>query len=111
VAGTQTIAGIAEIDTTGFSVEAPTYEEIVLAFLPEEKKAFVELLGRIEKTKSKARWIVARYDDFARLFDAAIAVKSRLDIHNGAVALRVMADLAMERLAEIGRGDRVLSQP
>jgi hypothetical protein len=52
----------------------------------------------------------APYDDFGRLFDAIIAVKSKLDIHNGAVALRVMADLAMERLAETDRSDRVPSQ-
>jgi len=103
------LAGITEIDATGLTVEAPSYEEIVLAFLPEEKKAFVELLGRIQEAKRKARWIVAHYDDFARLFDAIIAVKSKLDIHNGAVALRVMADLAMERLAEMeSRSDRVL---
>jgi len=97
------LAGITEIDATGLTVEAPKYEEINLAFLPEEKKAFVELLDRIQEAKSKARWIVAHYDDFGRLFDAIIAVKSKLDIHNGAVALRVMADLAMERLAEIER--------
>ena len=92
-------AGIAEIDATGISVEAPKYEEINLAFLPEEKEAFVALLDRMQKAKTEARWIVAHYDDFSRLFDAIIAVKTKLDIHNGAVALRVMADLAMERLA------------
>ena len=47
-----------------------------------------------------------RYDDFARLFDAIIAVKTKVDIHNGAVALRVMADLAMERLAEAERAKK-----
>jgi len=113
------LAGITEIDATGLTVEAPRYEEINLAFLPEEKKAFVELLDRIQEAKNEARWIVAHYDDFGRLFDAVIAVKSKLDIHNGAVALRVMADLAMERLAEIdrsaspnraeGKSDRLLS--
>ena len=92
-------AGITEIDTTGISVEAPKYEEINLAFLPEEKEAFVALLDRMQKAKTEAHWIVAHYDDFSRLFDAIIAVKQKLDIHNGAVALRVMADLAMERLA------------
>ena len=102
------LEGVTEIDATGLSVEAPRYEEINLAFLPEEKKAFVELLGRVEGAKTKARWIVAHYDDFGRLFDAIIAVKSKLDIPNGAVALRVMADLAMERLAEIERSDRAV---
>ena len=72
-------------------------------------KAFVDLLKRIEKAKSKARSIVARYNDFGRLFDVLIAVKSKHDIHNGAVALRVMADLAMERLAEIERSGRAVS--
>ena len=100
------LAGITEIDATGISVEAPGYEEITLAFLPEEKEAFITLLGRMTEAKTEARWIVAHYDDFTRLFDAIIAVKSKLDIHNGAVALRVMADLAMERLGEIERLDR-----
>ena len=94
------LAGITEIDTTPISVEAPSYEEITLVFLPEEKAAFVELLGRVQAAKSRAQWIVAHYDDFGRVFDTIIAVKQKLDIHNGAVALRVMADLAMERLAE-----------
>lgn len=44
------------------------------------------------------------------LADGVIAVKSKLDIHNGAVALRVMADLAMERLAEIERPNHPVSQ-
>ena len=85
----------------------PRYEEINLAFLPEEKRAFIELLGRIQEAKEQACWIVAHYDDFARLFDTIIAVKSKLDIHNGAVALRVMADLAMERLVEMEKADLV----
>ena len=93
-------AGITEIDMTPISVEAPAYEEITLAFLPEEKQAFVAFLERVQEAKSRARWIVAHYDDFARVYDTIIAVKQKLDIHNGAVALRVMADLAMERLAE-----------
>ncbi len=58
------------------------------------------------EAKTEARWIVAHYDDFSRLFDAIIAVKQKLDIHNGAVALRVMADLAMERLAEAERAKK-----
>ena len=99
-------AGITEIDATGISVEAPKYEEINLAFLPEEKEAFVALLDCVQEAKSQARWIIAHYDDFARLFDAVIAVKQKLDIHNGAVALRVMADLAMERLAEAERAKK-----
>ena len=93
------LAGITEIDTTPISVAAPKYEEINLAFLPEEKEAFVALLDRMQQAKTEARWLVAHYDGFSRLFDTIIAVKSKLDIHNGAVALRVMADLAMERLA------------
>ncbi len=43
------------------SVEAPKYEAINLTFLPEEKKAFVELLGRVQKAKKQARWVVAHY--------------------------------------------------
>ena len=105
------LAGITEIDATGISVEAPKYEELNLVFLPEEKAAFVELLGRVQEAKSQARWIIAHYDDFARLFDAVIAVKQKLDIHNGAVALRVMADLAMERLAEAEPKKRGPYQP
>ena len=56
-------------------------------------------LDRMQQAKTEARWLVAHYDDFSRLFDTIIEVKAKLDIHNGAVALRVMADLAMERLA------------
>ena len=50
------LAGITEIDATGISVEAPGYEEITLAFLPEEKEAFITLLGRMAEAKTEARW-------------------------------------------------------
>ena len=47
-------AGITEIDTTGISVEAPKYEEINLAFLPEEKEAFVALLDRMAEGQDRS---------------------------------------------------------
>lgn len=94
---------LAEIESKPLSVEALKYDEIRLAFLADEAKAFLELLTRIGEAARTAHWVLGRYDDFTSVFDATIAVKARLNIHNGAVALKAMADLAMERLAEIER--------
>ena len=44
--------------------------------------------------------MLASLNDFNAFFDALIAVKSAHNVHNGAIALRIMAQLAQERLTE-----------
>ena len=75
--------------------------QMVIAFLPEEAEAFKALLDRIEKSK-KAAFLAASLADFGAMFDAVVAVKDATGVHNTAVAIRTMAQLAVERLEEMG---------
>ena len=97
--------GLLEIDTAGLSVGAVTYDELVFLFLPEDEAVFLEALAKVESVKKRPRRLAANYKDFDRIFEAIIAVKEKHNIHNSAVALRVMADLALERLAQEGGAD------
>ena len=93
--------GLKDIDLASLSIGAPTYQEMVIAFLPEEAEAFKALLERIEKSK-KAAFLAASLADFGAMFDAVVAVKDATGVHNTAVAIRTMAQLAVERLEEMG---------
>ena len=46
-------------------------------------------------------WILACAEDFDQLFEAIIAVKAHTNVFNSARALRIVAALALERLADI----------
>jgi ribosomal silencing factor RsfS len=76
------------------------YQELAVQFLPADEVEFKAAVGRIDKAKGR-ELLLAHYDDFERFFDAVIAVKQRSNVHNAAIALRLMADLAMERLAQL----------
>jgi hypothetical protein len=95
--------GLKDIDLSGLSVGAPDYQEMVIAFLPEDAQAFKDLLERIE-TSRRGAFLAAHYSDFAAFFDAVVAVKNRTGVHNTAVAIRAMAELALERLDETDDG-------
>ncbi len=90
-----------DLDTTVLSVGRPLYEELVISFLPEDREAFESYLARIEKDKGRKEQIAAHYDDFKQVFETIIAVKEHAKVHNGAVALRLMAELATERMAQL----------
>lgn len=85
-----------------FGITRPKYEELTIVFLPEEKQAFIELLGRLEASKKPRDVIVGQIDTFDALFDAIIRVKQQKKVINNAVALRLLAELAVQALdAEI----------
>jgi hypothetical protein len=73
----------------------------VLQFLPQEKEAFMAYLERLGKPNEKKTYLLAAYDDYARLFETIVAVKEFKNVFNNAVAIRELADLAMERLEQL----------
>ena len=82
-------------------ITRPKYEELTIVFLPEEKQAFLDLVARIEVSK-KAQVLVGELATFDALFDAIIRVKQEKKVINNAVALRLLAELAVQQLdAEI----------
>ena len=89
------------VDIASLAVGAPEYHEMSVQFLPAEAEQFEAALARIERKSNRAGGAhIARFEDFDVIFDAVIAVKEREDVHNSAIALRRMAELALERLAE-----------
>ena len=91
--------GLKDVDLSGLSIGAPQYQEITVAFLPEDAEAFRGLLERIESSK-RGEFLVASYEDFDALFDSIVRVKDHIGVHNTAVAIRSMAELAIERINE-----------
>ncbi|WP_336284204.1 ParB N-terminal domain-containing protein [Citrobacter arsenatis] len=91
---------ITDVEVQTLSFVQPTYEDMVIAFLPEEKTLFIEALEKIGK-KAKDRLIIAgRISDFDLLFNAVINAKSKLNIINTAEALKTVAELALQKLEE-----------
>lgn len=88
------------INLSALATAQASYTEVVAMFLPEEHAEFDAALKRIEKS-DKATRIAARYADFDAVFEALVATKERQNIQNTAVALCAMAQLALERLAEL----------
>ncbi len=94
------------VDIASLAVGAPEYHEMSVQFLPAEAEQFEAALARIERKSNRAGTVhVARFEDFDVIFDAVIAVKEREDVHNSAIALRRMAELALERLETLAETD------
>lgn len=90
-----------KLDIDSLAIGTPQYEEILLLFLPNDKEAFLKHLERLGKPVEKRAYLMAEYEDYARLFDAIVAVKQFKNIFNTAVAIRALADLAIERLQQL----------
>ena len=95
------LKGMEELDLAALSAGATTYQDMLLTFLPEEATAFLDLVKRIETKGKKALRLLASLDDFDHFFETTVAVKEKLNIQNTATAVRMMATLAVERLAEL----------
>jgi len=93
---------IDEVDIASLGSPPPQYQDIILSFLPEDAEAFKELVERFKGTKTKQPDVlVAAYQDFDRFFEAVVKTKTLKNITNTAIAIRAMADLALERIAEL----------
>ena len=89
---------IADLDVSVLHVDQPFFEELNITFLPTDRDVFTGWLDKLAKSKEAQR-MVGRYEDFGVFFDQLLAVKSVKGVHNTAVALRVMAELAGRALA------------
>ena len=92
---------VSDVEVQTLSFAQPAYEDMVIAFLPEERTLFIEALEKVGK-KAKDRLIVAgRASDFDLVFDAVIRTKSQLNIINTAEALKTLAELGLQKLEEM----------
>lgn len=88
-----------DVDIAALSIGNVKYQELVILFLPEEEKQFLDQITRLQKDKRARNRLIGRLDDFDTIFAAVTKIKTAKNIHNSAVALRVMADIALEQLA------------
>ncbi|MBM2293763.1 ParB-like nuclease domain-containing protein [Sulfitobacter pseudonitzschiae] len=93
-------SGLKSLSLTGFNVDGPEYQEINLTFLPEDATQFEELVKRAAKA-AKVIHHLARYEDFTAMFEAIVSTKEAMNVQNSAVAIGLVAELAMERLAQL----------
>ncbi|WP_394849683.1 hypothetical protein LZC95_19800 [Pendulispora brunnea] len=77
------------------------YQDIVLTFLPEDAAQFLAMLERLGKHAKKNTVLVNALSSFDAVFDAVVRVKKDLNIVNTALAVRAMAELALERLGQL----------
>lgn len=93
--------GLKALDVKALAIGAPSYQELLVLFLPEEANKFAEAIGKVQKKLAKGVPAYAgRFEDFDRVFDAIVTAKRVKGVHNTAVALRVIAELALAKLEE-----------
>lgn len=106
-------SSLKDLSLSGFNVDAPEYQEIVLSFLPEDADEFLKIIDRAGKSKS-ALILTARHADFDQFFDTIVRTKEVHNIQNNAMAITALAEMAMERLDQIETeiaADAVADQP
>ncbi len=92
---------IGKVDVSGLSLGLIAYQQLQIDFLPDDADAFQAALKKIGKVAASKVHMAARYADFDAVFDALIKVKSATNTFNAGMALRLMADLAMERIEQL----------
>lgn len=83
----------------GLGVPIAKYEELVIAFLPEDRQSFYDFAVKLEKRYKKAHVLVGEASAYDDLFAAILAVKEGRHIGNTGTALRVMAEIVMAHMA------------
>ena len=91
----------AKLDLAALTIRPPEFEQLLLDFLPESKEIFLAALKRIGGGKRPPMVLAARFEDFDLFFDAVMKTKKQANVHNAAMALRIMAELACERLDQL----------
>ena len=96
---------LADPELLKLKIGLPDYQEVVIAFLPEERAAFAEKLQQLSE-KAKSLVLYAKFADYPRYFEGIVQTKSAMKVGNDAIALAIMAELALERLAQINGEDQ-----
>jgi hypothetical protein len=89
-----------EEKAVSMGVPIAKYQELVIAFLPEDRQSFFDFATTLEKRFKKAHVLVGEASSFDAFFDAVLAVKDGRKIGNTGTALKVMADIVLERMAD-----------
>lgn len=96
------IGKFSDIKIDGIAAASLKYDEVSLMFLPMDREIFEQALKHLDGSKKKIPHIhVAHAEAFSVFFDAVVNVKEKRGVNNSALAIVTMAELAMERLAQI----------
>lgn len=101
---------IKDVKLAGLSVGV-AYQEMRFFFLPEDAEVVERGLAEIEKAAKKRQAHVAAYRDFDDFFELALKAKTKFEVFNNAMAVRLLVDLAMQRLAQIEAEEAAAAQP
>jgi len=93
---------IAEVDLVPLSFSQPETEDVTIAFLTADKEIFLREAKRIGNLAEKNTVLTASMADFDTFHEAVFRVRSKFGIINLALALKVMAEMALVKLAELG---------
>lgn len=109
----QSFGVLEDLDLSKFTLGQPDYQQVTLMFLPEDREIFIDAMEKLGKGAAKARRYIGRLADFEQFEKAIVAVQDTLDIHNQALALSAMAELALERIAQMedANGDGNAGEP
>jgi hypothetical protein len=83
------------------TLRGPQFEQVVVQFLPEVREVFAATAKRLANSKAVHSIYAARFADYDAFFEASMRTKGAAKIHNAAMALKAMADLANERLDQL----------
>jgi hypothetical protein len=97
------------VDVSSLAIGSQQFEEVRLTFLPEDAKSFLEYLKRIGKSDRHLH-LAAHLADFDKVFEAVVAVKKRNNVHNTALAVHMLAELALERLEQLAEDDKAAAE-
>lgn len=79
----------------------PKYEEILLAFLPEDAEEFERELTRILEKVKASKTYKLKFEEYQRFFEVMLKTKDVKGITNDAVSVVAMVELAAERLEQL----------
>jgi ParB-like chromosome segregation protein Spo0J len=92
---------IEALDLSKLAIGTPTYHTVNLMFLPEDHETFKEAMESLGKGAAKTKRYISRLADFEKFEKALVAVQDHLNIHNQAMSILAMAELALERLEQM----------
>jgi len=95
------LESLGKLPTVAITSLVTDYQEILLAFLPEDKARLDAQIERLKSGSQKRPKLAARLADFDQTFETIVRVKHNLNVLNTALAILMMAELAGERLDQL----------
>lgn len=89
------------LDLTKLTIGSPRYREVSLMFLEEDQELFLGMMEQLAKRGPKLTRFHARLADFEKFENALVTVQDELKVFNQAMSIALMAELALERVAQI----------